>query len=747
MIKVKVTFEASSKSKKLLRKKKILQTVFKYKLKGYPYKTAKRWGQKIYYDLNTDNGKTIEEKKWAHKRGFLSNSIDKYGLTEDNYKDFLSDFEYTFITPMNTSYEKWLTDRLTPYYLMYPYRNMLPEVYYNVIRRNGAQKIISIMDNGKVVNLDEVVNLLRIKSKLLLLPSQVSHFKYSYLFEYKEGEFYVNNVRISIKEIKDLFDNIRSYYVIRAYSNTTDEIKEIFGGHEIIFKFILANNNENRAEILSAYAEVERPYIGGRNTQKRFKNKNFRHIIIDELTGEFEWKNNGNEDHKFISGWSEICENVIDLATFLFEIEYMMLAVKVTADGIKLVGHGRMPKMPEGTRADSKLNSFLKEKSRIQKITKTKNTSFKATSKEKIFNYLRKNKFRKGFRNYMVGVWLGLVWDDIKGKGVPFKKKIWAWKRGYLSYRIEQYGLTDDNWQNFLSDYDYAWLNRVNNTYQKWINDKTTMRYILEPLKQYIPEYYYFVGKRNGKIFLRSLPDCPENISNSFDGILKLLEYKSKLVFKPNAGLHGDGFYKIELCGENILVNDKKISLEELRSLIYGQRSTYVITDYIEMHKELKKIYDKSVNTIRVMVLNQTCDNPIISQTYMRVGTTKTGVTDNVAFGGIAVHVNPYTGYYDKAELLKNHKYVEIEEHPDTGTVLKGYLPNWELVKRGVIEVSKMMPQLEYLGYDIAITDDGFKILEINIHQDIHKAHEYSTEVNEFFKRKIAYKKKIYGIH
>lgn len=97
--------------------------------------------------------------------------------------------------------------------------------------------------------------------------------------------------------------------------------------------------------------------------------------------------------------------------------------------------------------------------------------------------------------------------------------------------------------------------------------------------------------------------------------------------------------------------------------------------------------------------------------------------------------------------MLKNHKYVEIEEHPDTGTVLKGYLPNWELVKRGVIEVSKMMPQLEYLGYDIAITDDGFKILEINIHQDIHKAHEYSTEVNEFFKRKIAYKKKIYGIH
>lgn len=744
---IKVTFEASSKSKKLLRKKKILQTVLKYKLKGYPYKSAKRWGQKIYYDLNTDNGKTIEEKKWAHKRGFLSSSIDKYDLTEENYKNFLSDFEYTFITPLNSSYEKWLTDRLTPYYIMHPYRNMFPEVYYNVIRRNGKQKIISIMDNGKVVTLDVVINLLKNKNKLLLLPSQVSHFKYSYLLEYREDDFYVNNVKISTTGIEALFGNIKSYYVIRAYSDTVDEIKEIFDGREIIFKFILANNNETQAEILSAYAENERPYIGGRNTQKRFKNKNLRHIIIDESTGRVEWKKDGRVVDKFIPGWSEICEKVTEMATFLFEIDYMMLAVKVTANGIKLVGHGRMPKMPEGTKVDSRLNRFLKEKSRIQKDSKIRKQSFKAASKERILNYLRKNKFRKGFRSYMVGVWLELVWDDIKGKGVSLKEKIWAWKRGFLSYRIEQYGLTEDNWKNFLSDYDYAWLNRLNNTYQKWINDKTTMRYVLEPLKEYIPEYYYFIGKRNGKPFLRSLPDCPENMPNSFDGILKLLECKSKLVFKPNAGLHGDGFYKIEQYDKDIYVNNEKISLDNLRTLIYGQRSTYVITDYIEMHKELKKIYGKSVNTIRIMVLNESCDNPIISQTYMRVGTTKTGVTDNVAFGGIAVHVNRDTGYYDKAELLKNHKYIEIEAHPDTGTVLKGYLPNWELVKHGVIKVSKALPQLEYLGYDIAITDDGFKILEINIHQDIHKAHEYSTEVNEFFKRKIEYKKKIYGIY
>ena len=54
-----------------------------------------------------------------------------------------------------------------------------------------------------------------------------------------------------------------------------------------------------------------------------------------------------------------------------------------------------------------------------------------------------------------------------------------------------------------------------------------------------------------------------------------------------------------------------------------------------------------------------------------------------------------------------------------------------------------MIPQLEYLGFDIAITEDGFKILEINIHQDIHKAHEFTEEINRFFSEKIQYKKRV----
>ena len=40
----------------------------------------------------------------------------------------------------------------------------------------------------------------------------------------------------------------------------------------------------------------------------------------------------------------------------------------------------------------------------------------------------------------------------------------------------------------------------------------------------------------------------------------------------------------------------------------------------------------------------------------------------------------------------------------------------------------------------MAITNEGFQILEINIHQDLHKVAEFTDEINEFFRRKMKLK-------
>ena len=164
------------------------------------------------------------------------------------------------------------------------------------------------------------------------------------------------------------------------------------------------------------------------------------------------------------------------------------------------------------------------------------------------------------------------------------------------------------------------------------------------------------------------------------------------------------------------------------------------------MHPDLKKIYPQSVNSIRIMVINRDGYNPKIMQTYMRIGSSKTGFTDNVGYGGICAMINMETGVLYDPESLRDHMYYPCPKHPDTGTEIAGIkIPHWDLVCRKVVEICRMMPELEYLGFDIAVTEDAFNVMEINIHQDLHKVAQHSDEIRAFYADKIRYKEMLYS--
>ena len=202
----------------------------------------------------------------------------------------------------------------------------------------------------------------------------------------------------------------------------------------------------------------------------------------------------------------------------------------------------------------------------------------------------------------------------------------------------------------------------------------------------------------------------------------------------------------MEYAGGKYLINGDEMTEDEIKNMIEGFKSIYVITEYLFMHKDLKKIYPYSVNTIRVAVVNQSAYEPKIMQTYMRIGSSSTGFTDNVGYGGICAKVDIPTGRYYCAEKIIDHKFTPCPVHPDTGVEIEGIVPNWELMKKGITDICRFMPELEYLGFDIAITDDGFKIIEINIHQDLHKVAEHSEEFKAFFRDKLALKAKQYDL-
>ena len=50
-----------------------------------------------------NNNKLFDKEytQWAHSKGFLASWAGYYGLTEQNYKDYLSDYDFYRVWPLN----------------------------------------------------------------------------------------------------------------------------------------------------------------------------------------------------------------------------------------------------------------------------------------------------------------------------------------------------------------------------------------------------------------------------------------------------------------------------------------------------------------------------------------------------------------------------------------------------------------------------------------------------------------------
>lgn len=355
---------------------------------------------------------------------------------------------------------------------------------------------------------------------------------------------------------------------------------------------------------------------------------------------------------------------------------------------------------------------------------------------------------KKGFSAYMANEWYDTVRVDLMtDKNAAIRHKIWCYRRGFMPWRLPQYGANQDNYHNFLSDRDYMYLHQINNSYKKWIEDKMTLRYVLEPFKEYLPEYYFQIIRREGYPIILPLMDCPEGYKPTFDDLFRLLRDKGKLALKAASGTHGIGFYKLSYEDKEYYLNNRLSSEYEITKTIRGFKSFYIVTEYVTMHDTIKQIYGGSVNTIRVLMINSDGFHPQLLDSYMRIGSSKSGVTDNIAFGGVTCRVDINTGEYNGGEQLADHKYTPCTHHPDTNTLIEGIVPHWETIKEKLIELCKYIGQLEYLGFDIVATPDSFCILEINSHQDLQKFPLYDAQIKKFLFDKLERKCKIYHIN
>ena len=114
-----------------------------------------------------------------------------------------------------------------------------------------------------------------------------------------------------------------------------------------------------------------------------------------------------------------------------------------------------------------------------------------------------------------------------------------------------------------------------------------------------------------------------------------------------------------------------------------------------------------SVNTIRVL----TFKGEVIA-CALRIGGDD-AVVDNLHSNGVCAHLDRNEGVIDA--LCIDNKLNKYLKHPRTGKLLVGFqVPNWEILIARVKEAATVVPEVEYIGWDVAVLDDDVAIIEGN---------------------------------
>ena len=179
------------------------------------------------------------------------------------------------------------------------------------------------------------------------------------------------------------------------------------------------------------------------------------------------------------------------------------------------------------------------------------------------------------------------------------------------------------------------------------------------------------------------------------------LQGRGDIICKPIDGSSGQGILK---CTPEAYA-DPGALYARLKAAGIG-----IVEDKVIQHPAIAALCPTSVNTIRVATLLGDKKEGIV-YAYIRIGNGK--VMDNVDCGGMAAPVDIETGVITGVGANKAGDVYEV--HPMTGKRIPGtQIPYWEEAKAMCLEAMRAVPQVRFVAWDVAITEDGPVFIEGN---------------------------------
>ncbi len=205
-----------------------------------------------------------------------------------------------------------------------------------------------------------------------------------------------------------------------------------------------------------------------------------------------------------------------------------------------------------------------------------------------------------------------------------------------------------------------------------------------------------------GKYFHREQVKIVKWNNEETNELRSFIERHPRFIAKPYDGANGVGIRIVDLAEEG-----------PVDTLIQTLRGNYpkgfVAEELIIQAKTLSAVNPSSVNTLRLITIRMN-DRVEVLPGAWRCGTGGRCV-DNGGSGGIFCILDDDGIIYRTADEHGN----SYEEHPDTKHPLIGFqVPRYKEARELVVELSAIVPDNRYCGWDLALTEEGWVLQEAN---------------------------------
>lgn len=216
-------------------------------------------------------------------------------------------------------------------------------------------------------------------------------------------------------------------------------------------------------------------------------------------------------------------------------------------------------------------------------------------------------------------------------------------------------------------------------------------------------------------------PDA-EPTTDVGERVRKQLDESGRLVLKPIYGTTGSRIQVCSRTAKGYRINDKEMSATDFEAAI-EEHDDYLVSAFVEQASYATDLYPDSTNTLRVLTMwDPKTDEPFITFTTQRIDTERSAPVDNWSKGGLTAAVDLESGELSRGVHFPSSGQLEWHDsHPETDAAITGVtVPNWSMVRDGIVEMAANYPQIPYVGWDIVITDDDeFTVIEANSCTDV----------------------------